>query len=235
MSQETRNYTVYAKEGVQIKTSVTTLAGEELEIDYPCWVYYVNYHIDCPAGMDCMVINSGRYLIVNETNGNLLEINANGKGIPNDLAEWRKVDIKDLIASNLLKKGSADTTFLIGKWDVVKLAYTANGNEISDVTAISKAILTIPIAITPIENYLQDRWKLDCVNSIWFVSSLSDNLIELAMCGSTFVYVPDEHEENHIVSALTNAYSFVIIDDELIIYFIGIEDRNLLILKNNKL
>jgi len=47
MKQETRSYTLYAKADVQTKMTVTTSAGEELELDYPCWVYYENYHIDC--------------------------------------------------------------------------------------------------------------------------------------------------------------------------------------------
>ena len=221
MNEETRPHTVYAKAEMQDSAIITTSTEEVIELSYACWMYYIQY-TDTEQGF---------YLIVNANNGNLLEINTKNNAEPNDLAEWRKVDIKDLIASNLLKTGTADTALLIGKWDVVKFAYTANGNEISDITAISKAMLTIPFAVTPVENNLEDRWRLYCVNSIWFVSSLSGNLIELAMRGSTFVNVPDDHEENYIVLALINAYSFVIIDDELIIYFTGIEGKNLLILK----
>ena len=85
MSQETLPYTVYAKKSVQTKMTVTTSADEELELDYPCWVYYAHYPTDC-AAESCYI---GRYLIVKESNGNLLEVKAKAKDIPSDLAEWR--------------------------------------------------------------------------------------------------------------------------------------------------
>ena len=76
LSQETQP-TVYAKNGVQADMTVTTSAGETLELDYACWVYYYT--------------NAGRYLIVNASNGNLLEVNAKSNAEPSDLAEWREV------------------------------------------------------------------------------------------------------------------------------------------------
>ena len=74
LSQETLPYIVSAKEDVQTSMTVSTANGETLELDYKCWVYYVSY------------IDFGRYLIVNESNGNLLEVNAkDDKG----LATWK--------------------------------------------------------------------------------------------------------------------------------------------------
>ena len=41
------------------------------------------------------------------------------------------------------------------------------------------------------------------------------------------------HEEETLSTALMNAYSFVIKGDELIIYFTGAEDKNVLIFQKN--
>jgi len=106
MSQETRNYALYAKENVQTKMTITTSAGEELELNYPCWVYCVSLNTAGKAF-------SGRYLIVNESNGNLLEVNPESIAEPNDLAEWRTVD-------KLLK---------IGEITEIKLGETASNPQ----------------------------------------------------------------------------------------------------------
>ena len=77
--QEMQFYTVYAKDSVQSEMTITTTAGETVELDYNCWVYYIGY------------TNAGRYLIINEINGNLLEVNTISNAVHEDLAEWREV------------------------------------------------------------------------------------------------------------------------------------------------
>jgi esterase/lipase len=47
LSQETQQYTVYAKDGVQQKMTVTTANGEVIEVNYKFWIYYVDYINDC--------------------------------------------------------------------------------------------------------------------------------------------------------------------------------------------
>jgi hypothetical protein len=90
---ETKPYTVYAKKEMQSERfTVITSAGEVLELGYSCWVYYVNY-----AGE----VN-GKYLIVKENNGNLLEVNTKKDGGPNDLAEWREIVILQGITWKLI-------------------------------------------------------------------------------------------------------------------------------------
>ena len=84
LNQETLPYIVSAKENMQTDMTITTGNGETLELDYKCWVYYVSY----PTANCCL----GRYLIVNESNGNLLEVNAKGDAEPDDLTEWRIVE-----------------------------------------------------------------------------------------------------------------------------------------------
>ena len=80
LSQEKRSCTVYAKERRQDKITITSSAGELIELDYSCWVYYIRY-----ADND-----QGRYLIVNYRGGNLLEVNVKSDTEPIDMPEkWR--------------------------------------------------------------------------------------------------------------------------------------------------
>jgi len=83
INQETQPYIVYAKEGVQTETTITTTTGEILELDYSCWVYYAS---DISVNCFC-----GFYLIVNESNGNLLEVKTKN-ATPEGLAEWTVLD-----------------------------------------------------------------------------------------------------------------------------------------------
>ena len=80
MSDE-ENYTIYAKENVQTGFEITTTTGEALELDYLCWTYYVNFINE----------TNGKYLIVKESNGNLLEITAKNDEGPTGLEAWRFV------------------------------------------------------------------------------------------------------------------------------------------------
>ena len=82
LNQETLSYIVSAKEGLQTDMTIITMNGEEFKLDYSCWVYYVSY----PSVNCCL----GRYLIVKESNGNLLEVKAKNDAGPDDLAEWKE-------------------------------------------------------------------------------------------------------------------------------------------------
>ena len=79
LSQETRPYIVYTKDGAQQKMTVTSVNGEVLEVNYKFWVYYINY------------INSGSYIFVKESNGNLLEVNVSSNATPKDLKDWKEI------------------------------------------------------------------------------------------------------------------------------------------------
>ena len=84
LSKETQTYVVYAQREMQKKMIITSIDGKELEISYPCWVYYVRY----------ANTNQSRYLIVKESNGNLLEVNAKIGAEPknlNNVVEWIKI------------------------------------------------------------------------------------------------------------------------------------------------
>ena len=119
------------------------------------------------------------------------------------------------ISINLLKSGEADTELLIGKWELVKFAYTADGKKISNVATVSGDSLSIPA------EYL---WY---VSESTYTCSISGNLIELAL-SSTSIDVEPPHIKYDVMFALSCAYSFVIKGDELIIYFKRVEDEKLL-------
>jgi len=86
LSDETKDFIIYAQDSVPTEGyTITTSLEEMLELDYSCWVYYVNYP-DEP---------NGKYLIVKESNGSLLEVNTNNDEGPEDLEEWR--DLLDII------------------------------------------------------------------------------------------------------------------------------------------
>ena len=117
--------------------------------------------------------------------------------------------------------GDIDSTLFIGEWDCIKFAYIADDKTISDVAVLSKGYFIIP--------NMEDKWTFVHTNEIFYEHSISGNLIKLTMRGSTFILPPQE--EIDICEALKNAYSFAIKDNELMIYFTGIENKNLLIFK----
>jgi hypothetical protein len=81
---------------------ITTSTGEVLELDYPAWVYYISY-----AGETV-----GKYLIVKESNGNLLEINTKKDEGPSDLEIWRFVTFEIPFEKYSLKGTSCKWTNL---------------------------------------------------------------------------------------------------------------------------
>ena len=81
LPNDTSAYTLYAKDTVQPNYVVLTAANEKLKLNYPCWVYYVSFTGETES----------KYLIVKESNGNVLEVNAKNDEGPEDLEDWRGV------------------------------------------------------------------------------------------------------------------------------------------------
>ncbi|MCL2414678.1 MAG: hypothetical protein FWC94_05430 [Bacteroidales bacterium] len=155
------------------------------------------------------------------------------------------------IASNLAQKGSIDPKHLIGEWDIVRFANTIDGNNISIGSAISiNANLTIAV---PVSLYYGCSTKK--IDFMWFLSttagkinfccSLLGNLIDITRGPGSMVFVMPPHETYDIEFAIANARSFVIKNNELMIYFRGDEKlwkdyfaikepKNLLILKRRE-
>jgi len=128
---------------------------------------------------------------------------------------------KDVIADNLSKKGSVDPTLLLGEWDCVKFACTDDGNKIEDIAGVQKGHIRINEA---------GLWI--CHTSMCFVGLTTNGKWFRKDFSTRFIHTPQE--EADIIIALLSMYSYVIKDDELIIYFIlNGSDSNLLILKRH--
>ena len=138
-------------------------------------------------------------------------------------------DLNDLITSNLSKKGVVDPELLIGGWDFVTYAYTEDGITISDIPTEPKGWLQIKNTKA---NSYESRWEFKYQNTVNFECSLSGNLIRLTSILTTLL--PNPPEENLLKEALNYAYSFVIKGDELLLYYTGADDKNLLILKKRQ-
>jgi len=93
MSQETQPYTIYTQEKLQEQgVTITVSAGEVIELDYPCWVYSVDFRqfiIDPFLEVSHIKYAPTRFLIVKKSDGNLLEINSDNAWL--HLAGWRIV------------------------------------------------------------------------------------------------------------------------------------------------
>ena len=135
----------------------------------------------------------------------------------------------DLITSNLSRQGVFDPEHLIGKWGFVTYAYTEDGIAISDILSKPKGNLQIKWTKA---NSFERHWEFKYENTSYYECYLSGGLLELSFRGSTLIYVPDEQEnEGNLTNAIRNAYSYVIKDDKLLIYFTGASNENILIFK----
>ncbi len=139
MSQETRQYTLHAKEEVQTQYSITTSAGEELELDYPCRVYYVSYMEDT---------NISRYLIVKESNGNLLEVNTKNTAQPDNLANWRIIQEEPLDTFVLISQGNLSGNEGLPKQNLVirtQMAWDSLINAMNTINNVTDSFADINI------------------------------------------------------------------------------------------
>ena len=77
------------------------------------------------------------------------------------------------------------------------------------------------------EGYVDFLWHIygDCNSGFWTCRSLFGNLIYLKWHGSTKKYCQNSVDDD-IIFAVSNAHSYVIRGNELIIYFTGIEKLN---------
>ena len=216
MSKEMQFFEVYAKDSVQTEMTLSTTVGETVALDYDCWAYFISY------------TNTGRYLIVNKSNGQLLEMKSKDMAIPENLEDWRLVNNLYIeIASNLYKNGSIDSALIVGDWVADKMAYTADGIEIEDYETVFSEhdIKFYPYA------FIDDKLFNVYFIHTTFCYSRSENLINFSFGEKFLEYIPYKNDDIRIGQAILNAYSFVLIDDKLIFQFTGEENKNLLILK----
>lgn len=148
----------------------------------------------------------------------------------------KRTSTHELISTNLIKMGSAELQLLYGVWNCSKFAYTTDGNSITKIKNINNTdqwkgrrvripnasslfLLTTDIQMTPPRAVFEMEYNCLISGNLFQLSSL----IEYAL-----LFLPPG--EIDVAFALANAYSFVIKKDELIIYFAGTDERNLLLL-----
>jgi len=110
MSQEMKQHTIYAHEEVQKKWTITSVDGELLDVNYSFWIYYIDY-----------TNNTGKYLLVKESNGNVLEVNVKREAKPDDLGKWRIVEGIEIVlemgmyVETVPEKGRTTINFIDGE------------------------------------------------------------------------------------------------------------------------
>ena len=119
LESETKPYCLYAQKEVQTEFEITTATGEVLELGYSAWVYYVSYTGEA----------NGKYLIVKENNGNLLEVNTKNDADPDDLEKWRFVPIEILFEEYSLEGTSCQWINLNYLFDDNAELIIINNNE----------------------------------------------------------------------------------------------------------
>jgi hypothetical protein len=97
LNDVTGDFTLYTKEELQTVFEITTVTGEILELDYRCWVYYASITDEM----------NGKYLIVKESNGNILEINTRNDDRPEDLEDWIFVIPIDILFEEYSLEGTS--------------------------------------------------------------------------------------------------------------------------------
>ena len=153
------------------------------------------------------------------------------------------------ISVNLLRLGVSDPTFLIGEWDLVRFAYTADGRKISSVSTIRNCIgwshdinNKTDCIVDISEGFLlneDDELQGHELLAVYFKQCLTTysilgNIMNMNRSDCWAILLPWTNDETKVNNALLNAYSFVVKGNELIIYFKGVENKNLLILKRRK-
>ena len=140
----------------------------------------------------------------------------------------------EVIASNLLKDGSDDLELLTGEWQCIEFAFTEDGNTIVNRAAIDVGKLKFNGKIT----FFKFDYADACFCYPYYLNySISDNLInfseyEFDVVPTSRFNIFGKHDEDlEMIDVLMKTYSFVIRDDELIVHFVGVEDKNLIIFK----
>ena len=133
----------------------------------------------------------------------------------------------EIISTNLLKNSSINPQLLLGGWKCKEFAFTEDGLAIVSIVELQAGNILVRDQDAQYSNY----WYY---NGHAFSYSLSNHLINI-ICSVPYTFVNAPREEADIAKALNNTYSFSIKEDTLIFYFIGINNRNLLIFERSAL
>jgi len=201
LSNETKPYCIYAQKEVQTEFEITTATGEILELDYMAWVYYVGY----TGG------TNGKYLIVKESNGNLLEVNTKNDADPDGLVEWRFVPIEIPFEEYSLSKTMCVLTNLTHPFDF-ELILINNNEELEQYIVCAE------------ENYPEidfSKHTLLLANGIVFsdlghteiVGNINKNLQQLSVNG--YKLNVEIELAGHTVTSVVECWHFAIIINKL--------------------
>jgi len=171
----------------------------------------------------------------------------NGK-ISDDLQEYI-VDYPEFSGSeednsNLLIGEGYSYREIVAKWELVKFAYTVDGENYKDIAVISK--ISEPSysinekIITVLHGNLNFTVNELTTTTLIFTTeyyfySISDNSIRLTdYRNPLYVNINYTDDAFDVMHALKYAQSYIIKDNELFIYFTGLKNKNLLILKKHE-
>ena len=174
MSEETRQHSVHVKNNLQTDFTIYTSQEEILELNYSCWVYYVNYIEQTTVS---------HYLIVKESNGNILQVNTKNTAEPTDLANWRTIPEEPPLDSLvLIAKGNLSGSEGIQKQNLVITTQTAWDSLITTMNTISNVSDSFTDTIIDFSKYqiltLFDElrptsgWTIDITNITEYADSI---------------------------------------------------------------
>ncbi|MCL2130868.1 MAG: hypothetical protein FWH36_00205, partial [Lentimicrobiaceae bacterium] len=135
LSTDSRPHSVFAKDNLQADTAnISTALGELLELDYPCWIYYVRYDEQADT-----IPAKRRYFVVKESSGRVLMVNTHNNVSPPDLETWRKVppDEPPLDSLVLIAKGNLAGSEGIPKQNLVITTQTDWENLITAMNSVN--------------------------------------------------------------------------------------------------
>ena len=132
---------------------------------------------------------------------------------------------------------------LIGKWEVMKFAYSDNNQNITNETLIPNKEKSANINDYQMDMSLEKK-NLELDTTLLFISwfwgyyyySIDINsmkFLESKPIGGYIYKIPTD-TQNDIQHTLTNTQSYIIKGKELRIYFTGLKEKNVLILKKIK-
>ena len=146
------------------------------------------------------------------------------------------------ISANISINGEVASEFLFWLWDIKAFAYTADGIKFKnfvDITSNTSLYITDHQFSYGEENddkndFVYDQQFISLhFKSCSYVYSMSGNFINFIQKFSEcfLILVQYTDEDIMVINALKSAYSCAVKDNQLIIYFTGKEDKNILILQ----
>jgi len=131
-----------------------------------------------------------------------------------------------------------DKDSIFGEWEIMKFAYSEKGQKISNETLIPNEAKSY-LSVGQTHRLLKEgnlefsttaiSWAYG--NYYYSIDGNSMKYLESRYPEYIYLYLRQTDTGKDIEHALTNTQSYVIQGNELIIYFTGLNDKNLLILK----